>query len=89
MRGPPRFPTPILLLLRHAGIDFLTIAGSLGNKDGAILIDKVYRHLLDRPRRKTAAKLLIGIAPVGDLQEARALRISAHLVLPKSQSFIC
>lgn len=45
-----------------AQIDFLTIAGWLGHKDGGILIGKVYGHLLDEHRRKMAAKLTIGVA---------------------------
>jgi len=45
-----------------AGIDFLTIAGWLGHKDGGILIGKVYGHLLDEHRQKMAAKLTIGVA---------------------------
>lgn len=47
-----------------AGIDFLTIAGWLGHKDGGILVGKVYGHLLDEHRQKMAAKLTIGIAAV-------------------------
>ncbi len=47
-----------------AGIDFMTIAAWLGHKDGGILIGKVYGHLLDEHRRKMAAKLTIGIAPL-------------------------
>lgn len=43
-----------------AGIDFLTIAGWLGHKDGGILIGKVYGHLLDEHRKKMAAKLTLG-----------------------------
>jgi len=47
-----------------AKIDFLTIAGWLGHKDGGILIGKVYGHLLDEHRQNMAARLTIGIAPV-------------------------
>jgi len=47
-----------------AGIDFMTIAGWLGHKDGGILIGKVYGHLLDSHRRDMAARLTIGLAPV-------------------------
>ena len=49
-----------------AGIDFMTIAEWVGHKDGGILIGKVYGHLLDEHRRKMAAKLTIGSAPVGE-----------------------
>lgn len=52
-----------------AGIDFLTIAGWLGHKDGGILIGKVYGHLLDEHRRKMAAKLTIGTVAVDESNE--------------------
>lgn len=52
-----------------AGIDFLTIAGWLGHKDGGILIGKVYGHLLDEHRRKMAAKLTIGTATAHESNE--------------------
>lgn len=37
-----------------AGIDFMTIATWLGHKDGGILVGKVYGHLLDEHRQKSA-----------------------------------
>jgi len=40
-----------------AGIDFMTIAGWLGHKDGGILVGKVYGHLCDKHKAKAAAKL--------------------------------
>jgi len=46
-----------------AGIDFMTIAGWLGHRDGGILIGKVYGHLLDEHRQSMAARLSIGITP--------------------------
>jgi integrase len=49
-----------------AGIDFLTIAGWLGHKDGGILIGKIYGHLLDAHRQNMAARLTIGIAPLAE-----------------------
>jgi site-specific recombinase XerD len=55
-----------------AGIDFLTIAGWLGQKDGGILIGKAYGNLLDEHRQKMAAKLTIGIAPVANVERFSA-----------------
>ena len=40
-----------------AGIDFMTIAGWLGHKDGGILVGKVYGHLLDEHRKKAASRV--------------------------------
>lgn len=45
-----------------AGIDFMTIAGWVGHKDGGILIGKVYGHLADTHRRSMAEKMVIGIS---------------------------
>jgi len=53
-------------LLRHhfasyavmAGIDFMTIAGWLGHKDGGILVGKTYGHLADEHRKAMADKLV-------------------------------
>lgn len=53
-----------------AGIDFMTIAGWAGHKDGGILIGKVYGHLLDAHRQKMAARLNIGLAIVPDVAKA-------------------
>ena len=53
-----------------AGIDFMTIAGWAGHKDGGILIGKVYGHLLDAHRQKMAAKLTIGLAIVPEVATA-------------------
>jgi len=53
-----------------AGIDFMTIAGWAGHKDGGILIGKVYGHLLDEHRQKMAARLTIGLAIVPDAATA-------------------
>jgi integrase len=55
------------------GIDFLTIAGWLGHKDGGILIGKVYGHLLDEHRQKMANKLTIGFAVVSEPADADRL----------------
>jgi site-specific recombinase XerD len=35
----------------EAGIDFKTIAGWLGHKDGGLLVAKTYGHLRDEPQR--------------------------------------
>lgn len=43
-----------------AGIDFMTIAGWVGHKDGGILIGKVYGHLADEHRKQQAARLTFG-----------------------------
>lgn len=40
-----------------AGVDFMTIAGWMGHKDGGILVGKVYGHLLDEHRHSMASKL--------------------------------
>ena len=56
------------MILRHyfcsvcvmEGIDFITIAAWLGHKDGGILIDKVYGHLLDQHRSKAAKQVRFG-----------------------------
>jgi len=40
-----------------AGLDFMTIAGWLGHKDGGILVGKIYGHLSDRHKAQAAAKL--------------------------------
>ena len=53
-----------------AGIDFMTIAGWAGHKDGGVLIGKVYGHLLDAHRQKMAARLTIGLAIVPDAAKA-------------------
>jgi integrase len=78
VRAHARLPDAGFHDLRHlfcsfcvmAGIDFLTIAGWLGHKDGGILIGKVYGHLLDDHRRKMAAKLTIGLAIVPEAATA-------------------
>jgi integrase len=71
-RADAELPTVGFHDLRHlfcsfavmAGIDFMTIAGWLGHKDGGILIGKVYGHLLDEHRQKMAARLTI--VPLAD-----------------------
>ena len=40
-----------------AGLDFMTVAGWLGHKDGGMLVGKVYGHLSDKHKAKAAAKL--------------------------------
>lgn len=40
-----------------AAVDFVTIAGWMGHKDGGVLIGKVYGHLLDSHRVEAARKL--------------------------------
>jgi len=82
VRSKAGLPTMGFHDLRHlfcsfcvmAGIDFMTIAGWLGHKDGGILIGKVYGHLLDEHRRKMAGKLTIGITPVHARVNARPAR---------------
>ena len=40
-----------------AGLDYMTIAGWLGHKDGGMLVAKIYGHLSDKHKAKAAAKL--------------------------------
>lgn len=40
-----------------AGVDYMTIAGWLGHKDGGILVGKDFGHLSDKHKAKAAAKL--------------------------------
>ena len=40
-----------------SGLDFMTVAGWLGHKDGGMLVGKVYGHLSDKHKAKAAAKL--------------------------------
>lgn len=47
-----------------SGIDFMTIAGWVGHKDGGILIGKVYGHLADEHRKQQAARLTFSPAIV-------------------------
>ncbi len=42
-----------------AGIDYMTIAGWLGHRDGGILVGKVYGHLNDEHKARMAKKLRI------------------------------
>ena len=48
-----------------AGIDFMTIAAWLGHKDGGILVGKVYGHLLDEHRQKSAKRLSFDFKKTG------------------------
>jgi integrase len=44
-----------------SGVDFMTIAGWVGHKDGGILIGKVYGHLADEHRKRQAARVSFGL----------------------------
>ena len=46
-----------------AGVDFMTIAESLGHKDGGILVGKTYGHLADEHKRRMADNLSILTTP--------------------------
>jgi integrase len=46
-----------------SGVDFMTIAGWLGHKDGGILIGKVYGHLAEGHRKVQAARLSFAVKP--------------------------
>jgi integrase len=47
-----------------AGVDFMTIAAWLGHKDGGILVGKVYGHLLDEHRHRSAQRVSFSGPPV-------------------------
>jgi len=43
-----------------SGIDYMTIARWVGNKDGGVLIGRVYGHLNDEHARRAARELKLG-----------------------------
>ena len=48
-----------------AGIDYMTVAGWLGHRDGGVLVGKVYGHLSDSHRRRMADGFSILKGPAG------------------------
>jgi hypothetical protein len=44
-----------------AGIDFMTIARRVGQKDGGVLIGKAYAHIANEHRQKMAARLQLAV----------------------------
>jgi integrase len=47
----------------EAGIDFKTIAGWLGHKDGGLLVAKTYGHLRDEHSAVMAQRMTFGVSP--------------------------
>jgi hypothetical protein len=47
-----------------SGIDYMTIAGWVGHRDGGILIGEVYGHLADAHKKEQAERVNFGPAAV-------------------------